>query len=80
MSAPPAFTALRPERTLSAPTEPLVPLPALMVTVPPPGDTGSQEKRSTVAIDRPPAKAIAPPGPASGVTWHGAVMDLAFAG
>ena len=42
MSAPPVFTALRPERTLSAPPEPLVPLPTLMVTMPPPGDTGSQ--------------------------------------
>ena len=36
MSAPPVFTALRPERTLSAPPEPLVPLPTLMVTMPPP--------------------------------------------
>jgi hypothetical protein len=42
MSAPPVFTALRPERTLSAPPEPLVPLPTLMITMPPPGDTGSQ--------------------------------------
>ena len=41
MSAPPVFTALRPERTLSAPPKPLVPLPTLMVTMPPPGDTGS---------------------------------------
>ena len=50
LSAPPVFTALRPEITLSAPPEPLVPLPSLMVTMPPPGDTGSQEKRSTVVL------------------------------
>ena len=50
MSAPPVFTALRPERTLSAPPEPLVPLPTLMVTMPPPGDTGSQESAALLPV------------------------------
>jgi hypothetical protein len=50
MSAPPVFTALRPERTLSAPPAPLVPLPTLTVTIPPPGDTGSQESAALLPV------------------------------
>ena len=50
MSAPQVFNALRPERKLSAPPEPLVPLQTLMVTMPPPGDTGSQESAALLPI------------------------------
>ena len=50
MSAPPVFTALRPERTLSAPPEPLVPLPTLMVTMPPRHRPATPEARKSEAL------------------------------
>ena len=50
MSAPPVFTALRPKRTLSAPPEPLVPLPTLMVTMPPRHRPATPEARKSEAL------------------------------
>ena len=50
MSAPPVFTALRPERTLSALPAPLVPLPTLMVTMPPRHRPATPQARKSKAL------------------------------